>query len=89
VKRKKLRRAVNKEIKMLSKTIYFIVELMDILDNTLNQVLCKEEDLAGFITNYDRERYKIVNVYGVSNMFLDNNEFIKKDDNLEQGDKKC
>jgi hypothetical protein len=89
VKRKKLRRVVNKEIKMLSKTIYFIVELMDILDNTLNQVLCKEEDLAGFITNYDRERYKIVNVYGVSNMFLDNNEFIKKDDNLEQGDKKC
>lgn len=70
---------------MINKDIYFIVELLDLLDGNTNQVLCKEDDLAGFISNYDTEKYKIVNVYGVSNMFLEKNDFIKKEDNLEHG----
>lgn len=71
---------------MINTTIYFMVELIDLLDGNTSQVLCKENDLAGFIANYDKDKYKIVNVYGVSNMFLDKNEFIKQDDALEKGD---
>lgn len=70
---------------MISKTIYFMIELVDLLDGNPSQVLCKEDDLAGFIANYDRDKYKIVNVYGVSNLFLEKNEFIKQDDALEKG----
>ena len=70
---------------MISKAIYFMVEFVDLLDGNLSQVLCKEEDLADFIKNYDRDKYKVVNVYGVSNMFLDKNEFIKSTEGLEQG----
>jgi hypothetical protein len=70
---------------MINKTIYYMVELIDSLDGVSSQVLCKEEDLAGFITNYDRDKYKILNVYGVSNMFLDCKEFIKTTDGLENG----
>jgi len=74
---------------MISKTIYFMVELIDLLDGNPNQVLCKEEGLADFIANYDKDKYKIVNVYGVTNLFLESKEFIKQEDALEKGVEKC
>lgn len=71
---------------MISKTIYFMIELIDLLDGNPNQVLCKEDDLADFIANYDKDKYKITNVYGVTNLFLESREFIKQDDTLEKGE---
>lgn len=70
---------------MISKDIYFMVELMDLLDGHSNQVLCKEKDLASFIANYDNDKYKVINVYGIGNVCLDGQEFIKRNDNLEHG----
>jgi hypothetical protein len=65
--------------------IYYIVEIMSVLDGINYNVLCSEENLSNFLAHLDKDNYQLVNVYGVGQMYLETKEFVKKDNNLEHG----
>lgn len=66
--------------------LYYVVELMDVENNTPHSILCSEEALNSIVSNYDKDIYKLVNVYGLGQLDLDYMKFTKKPDNLETGD---
>jgi len=69
----------------MNSDIYYIVELMSILDNIITPVLCNETVLADFISNYDKTFYKVTNVYGIGAVKTDYTDFLKKEEGLEKG----
>lgn len=65
--------------------MYYMVELTDNNDGYVNSILVEEKNLVNFISNYDKDLYKLVNVYGLGVINLEFKDFLKKENNLEQG----
>ena len=65
--------------------IYYIVDISTVTEGISIPVLVSEKDLSSFVSNYDTDNYKIINVYGVGILMLDYKEFLKKEKDLEHG----
>lgn len=65
--------------------LYYMIELASVLDGGITPLLLKEEKLATFLSNYDKENYKVVNIYGIGQLEQDETKFFKIIEGLEQG----
>lgn len=66
--------------------IYYMVELVSIVDNISYPIFIDGKDLPALISNYDKDNYKLVNVTGLGYINTDYKDFLKKEPNLETGE---
>jgi hypothetical protein len=65
----------------------YIVELVSVLDDIVNPVVCSEEEMVLLLNNYDKELYRIGNVHCIGIVDFTIKKYLTKDDNLETGKK--
>lgn len=58
--------------------MYYLVEIQNLDTTEVNKLLIKDEDISTFINSFDKNKFGLLNVYGMGFLYLDYIEFIKK-----------
>jgi len=66
---------------------YYKITLLDIIKDYTLEFTCTREEMQRLIANMDYEKFHIASIYAMYIPKLDINQFIKKPDGLETGDK--
>lgn len=71
----------------MTETFYFVVTFQDIVVDIGFEwnVLVDENHLSNLLTCYDKDSYKLVNIFGLGPLQLDYKTFIKTEKDLEIG----
>lgn len=61
----------------MNKVMYYLVELQNLDTTEVNKLLLKDEDILNFISNFDKDKFGLLNMYGMGFLDLEYKEFIK------------
>lgn len=61
----------------MNKVIYYLVEIQNLDTTEVNKLLLKDEDVSTFISNFDKDKFGLLNIYGMGFLDLEYTEFIK------------
>jgi len=71
----------------MTEQFYYVVTFRDIVNDIGFEwnVLADENSLPNLLSCYDKDAYKLVNIFGLGPLQLDYHEFIKHEQGLETG----
>jgi hypothetical protein len=58
--------------------MYYLVEIQNLDTTEINKLLIKDEDVSNLITNLDKNKFGLLNMYGMGFLDLEYSGFIKK-----------
>ena len=62
----------------MNKVMYYLVEIQNLDTTEVNKLLIKDEEISTFISSFDKEKFGLLNMYGMGFLDLEYTEFIKK-----------
>lgn len=64
---------------------YFVISLEDLDDNFVHHIMVTEDNLASFLTNYNKKTYKLIGVDSLGGLIETYNDYLASDEQLEKG----